>query len=151
MSLPILVKSSFKNNYEYYEIRGNKVKKLSTKEYPHKVIPELTELINKKKNKDEQKIQLSMGINFMSITDKEKTRTFHVKSDNEEIILGNDTNDIIKELIESILSKYQREEQVLGNGSNYIFESVDVLNIHFHKTKLKRGKSYIDSPDWIKN
>ena len=67
-----------------------------------------------------------MGINFMSITDKEKTRTFHVKSDNEEIILGNDTNDIIKELIESVLSYCQREEQVLRNGSNYIIESVDV-------------------------
>ena len=92
-----------------------------------------------------------MGINFMSINDKEKTCTFHVKSDNKEIVLGNDTNDLINELIESFFSNYQKEEQVLRNGSNYMFESVDVLNIHFHKTKLKRGKSYIDSPDWIKN
>ena len=115
------------------------------------IIPYLAELINKKKNNSsEHKIQLSMGINFMSITDKEKTCTFHVKSDNEEIILGNDTNDIIKKLIESFLSNYQKEEQILKNGSNYIFESVDVLNIHFHKIKLKRGKSYIDSPNWIK-
>ena len=35
-----------------------------------------------------------MGVNFMCITDKEKTRTFYVKSDDKEIILGN-TNDII--------------------------------------------------------
>ena len=79
------------------------------------------------------------------------TRTFYVKSDNKEIILGNDTNDIINERFESFLSNYQKEEQVLRNGSNYTFESVDELNIHFHKTQLKRGKSYIDSPDWIKN
>ena len=54
-------------------------------------------------------------------------------------------------LLNLFFCNYQKEEQILRNGSNYIFESVDVLNIHFHKTKLKRGKSYIDSPDWIKN
>ena len=30
---PILVKSSFKNNYKYYESRGDKDKKLSVKQY----------------------------------------------------------------------------------------------------------------------
>ena len=112
----------------------------------------LVELINKKKNNSsEYKIQLSMGINFMYINDKEKTRTFHVRSDNKEIILGNDTNDIINELIESFFHNYQKEEQILRNGSNYIFESVDILNIHFHKIDLKRGKSYIKAPPWILN
>ena len=47
------------------------------------------------------------------------------------------------------MSNYQKEEQILRNGSNYIFESVDVLNIYIHNIKLKRGKSYIESPDWI--
>ena len=49
------------------------------------------------------------------------------------------------------LSNYQKEEQILRNGGNYIFESVDVLNIHFYKIDLKRGKSYIKSPEWIQN
>ena len=30
---PILVESSFKNNYKYYESRGDKDKKLSVKQY----------------------------------------------------------------------------------------------------------------------
>ena len=30
---PILAKSSFKNNYKYYENRGDKDKKLSVKQY----------------------------------------------------------------------------------------------------------------------
>ena len=30
---PVLVKSSFKNNYKYYESRGDKDKKLSLKQY----------------------------------------------------------------------------------------------------------------------
>ena len=40
-------------------------------------MPELVDLINKKDNNNKkQKIQLSMRVNFMCITDKEKTRTF---------------------------------------------------------------------------
>ena len=146
---PVLVKSSFENNYKYYEIRGDKDKKLSIKEYLYTIIPQLTELINERKNnRNEQKNQLSMGVNFMCITDKGNTRTFYVKSDNEDIRLGNDTSDIINELIESFLSYYRMEEQILGGGSNYVFDSVDILGIHFHDIKLKRGKSYIKSPDW---
>ena len=36
-------------------------------------------------------------------------------------------------------------------GSNFIFESVDLLYYSLHKIILNRGGSYIDSPDWIKN
>ena len=92
-----------------------------------------------------------MGVNFMCVTDKEKTRTFHEKSDNEEIRLGNDTSNIINKLYEYFLSNYQKEEQILRNGSNFVFESVDVLGIHFHNIKLKRGSSYIEFPKWIAN
>ena len=62
-----------------------------------------------------------MGVNFLCITDKEKTGTFHVKSDNAKIRLGNDTYNIINELIKSFLSNYQKEEQILRKGSNCIF------------------------------
>ena len=113
------------------------------------IIPELAELINKKKSNNELKIQLSMGVNFMHTTDRDKNRTFHVKSDNVEIRLDNDTSNITNELIKVFLSNYQKEEQILSNGSNYTFESVDMLGIHFHDIKLKRGKSYIESPKWL--
>ena len=36
-------------------------------------------------------------------------------------------------------------------GSDFIFESVDLLHYHLHKTSLKRGKSYIKSPEWLRN
>ena len=88
-----------------------------------------------------------MGVRFMCITDKEKTQSFYVNSNNEEIRLGDDTSDIINKLTESFLNNYQKEEQILRNGSNYTFESVDILGIHFHDIKLKRGKSYIESPE----
>ena len=115
------------------------------------IIPQLTKLINERKNnnKNEQKAQLIMGINFINITNKEITRTFYVKSDNEEIMLGNDTSDIINKLIEYFLQNYQKEEQILRGGSDFIYDSADILGIHFHDIKLKRGKSYIESPKWI--
>ena len=58
-------------------------------------------------------------------------------------------HDIINRLIESFLSNYQKEETILRNGSNFVFDSVDLLTVHIHKINLKRGKSYIKSPDWI--
>ena len=72
-------------------------------------------------------------------------------SDNEEIRSGSETNDTIKRLFKPFLTTYQNEEKILRNGSNFVFESVDLLSYHIHKTNLKRGKSYIKSPEWILN
>ena len=49
---PILVKSSFKENYKYYESRGDKDKKLSVKQYLYKIMPYLSNLINDHKTKE---------------------------------------------------------------------------------------------------
>ena len=43
---PMLFKSSFKENYKYYESRGNKDKKLSVNQYPYKIMLYLSDLIN---------------------------------------------------------------------------------------------------------
>ena len=119
------------------------------------IIPYLSDLINEQKNNRDRsnkwKIQLNMGVNFVSTNDTGEIRTFYVRSDNEEIRLGNETLEIITKLIKSFLSNYQEEEKILRNGSNFVFESVDLLSYHIHKTNLKRGKSYIKSPEWILN
>ena len=39
----------------------------------------------------------------------------------------------------------------MTKGSDFVFESVDLLSYHVHKTSLKRGKSYIKSPEWLIN
>ena len=92
-----------------------------------------------------------MHANFVSSNDTGETRTIFVWSDNEEIRLGNETDDTIKCILNSFLNNYQKEEIILRNGSNFVFESVDLLSYHIHKTNLKRGKSYIKSPEWILN
>ena len=78
-------------------------------------------------------------------------KTVFVWSDNEEIRLGNETDDIVKRLINSFLNNYQKEEIILRNGSNFVFESIGLLSYHVPKTSLKRGNSYIRSPEWIAN
>ena len=62
-------------------------------------MPKLAELINKKKKKNELKTQLCMGVNFMHTTDRDKNRTFHVKSNNEEIRSADNTNDLLINLL----------------------------------------------------
>ena len=63
-----------------------KKKNRSLKQYLYTLTLELVELINEKKNnnKNEQKIQLIMAVNFKHTTDN-SMRTFHIKSDNVEI------------------------------------------------------------------
>ena len=111
---PILVESSFKNNYKYYESRGDKDKKFSVKQYLYKIMPYLSDLINDHKtnenNSNEWKIQINMHVNFVSSKDTGETRTIFVWSDNEEIRSGNETDDIINELFKSFLNNYQKED-----------------------------------------
>ena len=152
---PILVKSSFKENYKYYESRGDKDKKLSIEQYLDMIKPYLSDLINENKaietSSNEWKIQINMHVNFVSSNDTGEIRTIFVWSDNEEIRLGNETDDIVKRLISSFLNNYQKEEIILRNGSNFVFESVGLLSYHIHKTSLIRENSYIKSPKWIAN
>ena len=87
---PVLVKTSFKGGYKYYESRGgDKDKKLSVKQYLYMIMPYLNDLINDHKafrnESNEWKIQLNMSINFISSNDSRDIRTFFVWSDNEEI------------------------------------------------------------------
>ena len=118
-------------------------------------MPYLSDLINYHKairnESKEWKIQINMHVNFVSSNDTGEIRTIFVWSDNEEVRSGNETDDIIKGLLNSFLNNYQEEETILRNGSAFIFESVELLRYHVHKTSLKRGKSYIKSTEWLIN
>ena len=56
----------------------------------------------------EWKIQLTMRINFVSSLDPEKNSCNDSKSDDVEIMMGIETDNIIKELFESFLNRYQK-------------------------------------------
>ena len=58
-------------------------------------------------------------------------------------------HDIIDELFKSFLQKYQQGLVEAIRGSEFIFDSVDLLYYNLQKISLNRkGSSYIDSPKW---
>ena len=99
----------------------------------------------------EWKSQLTMAINFISSKDSDETRTMHTKSNNVEIMMGSKTDEIIEEVFESFLQKYQEGLEESMRGSEFAYDSVDALYYNLNKVSLSRGGSYIDSPKWLKN
>ena len=104
-----------------------------------------------KEKKGEWKTQLIMKINFISSKNFNETRDMYSKSDNFEIMMGVDTNEIIKNLFNSILQRHQKGLQESMRGSDFVFDYVESLNYIFHKIDIKRSGSYIEAPKWIKN
>ena len=66
-------------------------------------------------------------------------------------MLGNETDEIIEELFECLLQNYQKNLVEPMRGSEFVPDSIDLLPYHLQKVGLKRGGSYIDSPEWLKN
>ena len=59
----------------------------------------MRKLINQYKKEGEWKIQLTAEINFISLKpESDETRIMYTRSDNEEFMNGDDTNEIIKQL-----------------------------------------------------
>ena len=75
----------------------------------------------------------------------------HTKSINEEFMNGSDTDEIIKELFKSLLQGYQENLQEKMQGSDFAFGGVNYLYYNFNKISISRGRSYIDSPKWLKD
>ena len=133
---PTLVKSGYNNNYIRYESKGDKI--LTVKEYLALIEQYLRELINYYKSKGEWKIQLTAEINFTSLKpDSDETRIMHMKSDNTEIMIGSDTNEVIKEFFKSFLQRYQEGLQEKMRGSDFAFEGVNLMYYDFNKIKFK--------------
>ena len=65
--------------------------------------------------------------------------------------MGEDTGEAINKLTTSLYENYYAQEHVLRDVSDFAFDGVDMLGIHFHKIDLVRGSSYIESPEWLKN
>ena len=61
------------------------------------------------KLKSEWKIQLTIEISFISSKpDSDETRIMRAKSDNIEIMIGRETDEVIEELFESLLKRYKK-------------------------------------------
>ena len=123
----------------------------SIKEYLNMIKSYLSDIINDHKTQGELKIQLTMEICFISTKDSNEHCTMHKKSDNIEIMIGNETDEISKKHFESLLRKYEEGLEKSMKGIEFIFDSVDLLYYKLHRISLNRGGLYIDSPEWLKN
>ena len=83
-------------------IKYERKKKLSIKEYFNIIRPYLGIITNDHKTKGECKIQLSITINFISSKDSDGICTMHIQSNNMEIMMRNETDEILEELFKSL-------------------------------------------------
>ena len=63
-----------------------------------------------------------MSINVISSKDSDETRNMHTKSNDTEIMVGSETDEIIEELFKSLLQRYQEGLEESMEGSEFIFE-----------------------------
>ena len=62
-----------------------------------------------------------MQVNFISSKDSEETRTIHTKSHNIEIMMGNETDEIIENRFESLLQNYQKRFRRINERKRVCF------------------------------
>ena len=74
-----------------------------------------------------------MKIKFISSRDFIESRDMYSKSDNFEIMMDSNTNEIIRDLFNSILRRYQGGLHESMRGSELAFGYVESLNYIFHK------------------
>ena len=140
----------WKNNYMGYESNSDKNRNLSLDENLNKIETYPRDIIINLQNSDKWEIQLAIAINFISSKDTEEERVMHSNSDNMKFTSWDDANEVVDELPKSLRSKYQEKLETSMKGSDFIFDSIQLLYYKCHKKFFKRDGSYIDSPDWIK-
>ena len=91
------------------------------KEYLNLIEKYLKELIEEYKLKGEWKVQLTIEVNFISLKPgSDETRIMYTRSDNVEIMFGDDNEDIIEQLFDHYYKnmkktyRTKRKDQILN-------------------------------------
>ena len=61
-----------------------------------------------------------------------------------------DANEVVDQLFDSLRSRYQENLETSIGGSDFIFDSVQLVYCNCHKVSFRHSSSYIDSADCIK-
>ena len=94
-------------------------------------------------------IQLTISNNFISSKDNDEECVMHSNSDNIEIMINDEADQVIKELFDSGKNRSQNNLESI-KGSEFIFDYVYLMYYKCHKINLNRSGPYIDPPDLIK-
>ena len=89
-------------------------------------------------------------ISCISTKSFNEKRTMHSKSKAVEVYMGSDTENVIDTLFNTLLQNFQSAQETSNErGSEFIPDSVELLEYELHKIDIIRAESYIVSPDWI--
>ena len=79
-----------------YRSNNDRNRTLSVEEHLNRIRPYLKGIINNLKKYDMWKIQLTIAINFISSKDNGENRVMHLKSNNIEIMVNDEADEVIK-------------------------------------------------------
>ena len=101
----------------------------------HKTPVKLPDKVIDSENKfGEWKIHLKMQISCISPKNFKETSIIYSPSNNVEIFMGVETDDIIDELLKSLLERFQKARETSNNrGSEFIHENVGLLHYIFQQ------------------
>ena len=77
------------------------------------------------------------------------TKKFNSKSDNIEIMINDEADEVIKELFDSLRNRYQINFESM-NSCEFVIDYVHLLYYICNKINQNCDGSYIDSPGWIR-
>ena len=75
-------------------------------EYFNKIRQNLKEIINHLKNYDTWKIQITIASKFISSIDNDEELVMHSKTDNIEIMINDEADEVIEKPFESFKNRY---------------------------------------------
>ena len=117
-----------RNNYAEYISKGDNNENLSPEEYLDIIRPYLNDLINDHKATGEWKIQLVILNRCISSRNYEETCDMYSASNNIEIFMSSNLDEVIDRLFNTMLQRFQEpKETSFERGSECIFENVDSL------------------------
>ena len=65
--------------------------------------------------------------------------------------MGNKTDEVIEDLFDSFLQRYQKKLEESMRGSEFVFDSVDSFYHKLYEISLNWSGSYINYPEWLKD
>ena len=93
-----------------------------------------------------------MKNNFISVKDFENTCTIFSAGKSAEIVMGSDKENTIDTVFNTLLDRIQQAMETSNEkGSGFTHEYVSLLYYYFPNIDIRRGESYILSPNWIVN
>ena len=93
---------------------------------------------------------LRMHVKCISAESFDEIHTMYPKSRQVEFYMGNDTETVIDTLFNTLLQNFQLIQETSNErGSEFIPDSVILLEYELRKIDIIRAGSYIVSPDWI--